>query len=72
MNCPHCGAEMKKGYLYNASQPVQWIPEGKKRPFWTHQLAADAIELGEGDWWDGYQADAYFCFPCKMVIIPME
>lgn len=37
MKCPICGKEMSEGYLYNGSQPLQWLPNGvmPARISWT-------------------------------------
>ena len=70
MKCPYCGKEMKKGYMTGGSQPVQWIPEGKKPSIWKGVAAKDGVELGYGDLWDGFKADAFYCQACKVVIVP--
>lgn len=74
MKCPYCGTEMQKGYLHDHSQPVQWIPEGKKPSAWKGVPAKEGITLGEGSlWdWDGYRADAFYCPTCKIVIASVK
>ena len=74
MKCKCCGSEMKKGYLQNSNQPVQWFPEGKKPSLRKGVAAADAIALGYGSLleWNGYRADAWLCETCQTVTIPLK
>ena len=72
MKCPKCQREMEKGYLHNAGQPVQWIPEDRTPSVWRAGVAADAIVFDGGSVFRGYRADAYYCPSCKMVIVPTE
>lgn len=68
MKCPYCNNEMKAGYLHDASQPVQWIPDGKKPSVWKSGLADGAVQLGDGSLWKNYRAAAFYCPKCKIVI----
>ena len=74
MKCRCCGKEMKKGYINNPRQPVQWIPEGKKPAFWNGQMAEDAIRLSA--WYlpsfNGYNANAWLCENCQTITIPLK
>lgn len=70
MKCPRCAREMRKGYLHNTNQPVQWIPEGSKPSIFKTGVADGAVVLGENSFWTGYRADAWYCPACKMIIIP--
>lgn len=72
MKCPKCEQEMRKGYLQNANQPVQWIPEGSKPSIWKTGIVDGAVVLGSDSFGKGYQADAHYCPTCKMVIIPVK
>lgn len=72
MNCPYCVKEMRKGFVRNADQPIQWIPESSKPSIWKTGIAEGAVVLGEESFWKGYCADAYYCPQCKFVIIPKE
>ena len=74
MKCNCCGTEMKKGYLHNGSQPVQWIPEDRKPALWKGLAAEGAIRLGSGSLfeWNGYRADAWLCENCQTVIVPLS
>lgn len=75
MKCPCCGKEMLSGYLYNGSQPLQWIPENKRPSMLSFSVAESAVSLRNrfspirvG----GYQAEAYHCPVCKLVLAPTE
>ena len=70
MKCPACQREMQKGYLHNAGQPVQWIPEDSKPSLWKTGVANGAVVLDNDFLWRGYRADAFYCPACKMVIAP--
>ena len=72
MKCPNCEREMRKGYLKNTDQPVQWIPENSKPSIWKTGVADGAVVLSEESFWKGYRADAYYCANCKMVIVPTK
>ena len=72
MKCPHCEREMKKGYLHNHSQPVQWIPEGGKPSIWKAVAAEGGVVFGEDSFWKGYRADAFYCPACKILIAPVK
>lgn len=73
MKCSCCGEVLVRGYFYNSTQPIQWIPQDKEPAFWKGGVAKDAIRLGNGSLldWDGYRADAYFCKRCQMIIVPL-
>jgi len=72
MKCPYCGNDMRKGYIHDASQPVQWIPDGVKSSFIRGGLAKGAIQLGEASFWSESKATAFYCPSCKVVIIPAK
>jgi len=69
MKCPCCEAEMKNGYFYDAVQPIQWIPEGKKPSAFRGGTAKEAVCMGTGSMWKGYRANAAYCQKCGMVIL---
>ena len=69
MKCPYCEGEMKLGYLSGGEQPVQWIPQGKKISIWRAGVADDAVVFGDGGFFKGYTADAYYCQGCRLVIM---
>ncbi len=75
MKCPYCGREMACGYLYNSSQPLQWIPRGKRPSMFSYSLAEAAIPLNnEFSFFKigGYHAEAFFCEACRIVIAKAE
>ncbi len=72
MKCPYCEREIRKGYLNNTDQPIQWIPEGAKPSIWKTGVAKAAVVLSEEPFWTGYRADAYYCPACKVVILPVK
>lgn len=63
---------MNKGSLHDGTNPVQWIPEGGKTPFWKYSLGKDAIQLGGGGAWKGYSVAAWRCPVCRVVMIPEQ
>lgn len=71
MICPYCKQEMLLGYIPNAQQPVQWLPEGKKPSPFSFSTSDDGIELKNSFKpfkLNGYVAEAYYCPNCKIVI----
>ncbi len=72
MNCPYCEIKMRRGYIHNPSQPVQWIPEGAKSSNWRGGLAKGAIQLGEDSFWFESKVTAFLCPSCNAVIIPAK
>ena len=72
MKCPKCEREMKKGYLHNGTQPIQWIPENRKPSIWRGGVAEGAAVCGEENFWKGYRAEAHYCSACKVVILPTK
>ncbi|MBQ7005176.1 MAG: MarR family transcriptional regulator [Clostridia bacterium] len=70
MKCPYCSKEMLSGYLYNGSQPLQWIPEGEKPLFFNFDVAHYAVELKNkfSFFKGGYRAETYYCDRCHVVI----
>jgi len=45
MNCPYCQNEMPLGYIPSWSQPVQWLPDGKRPSMFAFTLAKSGIPL---------------------------
>ncbi len=72
MKCPYCERTMKRGYMIDRSQPIQWIPEDSKPSIWKTGVAEGAVVLGDGGFWQTYKATAYYCPSCKMVIAPVS
>ena len=75
MKCPYCEREMQMGYIYNGSQPVQWIPEGKRPSMWNFSTTEEGICLNSKFIFtkgSGYKAEAYYCGRCKIVIAPTK
>ena len=75
MKCPYCSREMTSGYIYNANQPLQWIPEGKK-PSWLSYTATDyGVKLNNNFSMfkmGGYTAEAFYCDACHIVLAKTE
>lgn len=60
-------------WLFHAdSQPIQWIPEGRKPSVWKTGVAEGAVVLGSGSYWKTYRADAFYCPFCRFVITPVK
>ncbi len=75
MKCPCCNKEMQSGYIHNGSQPVQWIPDGKKPSMFSFSTTKEGIRLVnkfEPFKSNGYSAEAYFCSDCKIVVAPTD
>ena len=72
MICPYCQTEMILGYLTNGTQPVQWIPEGKKESLLSFSVADEGVALPSRFTMRGYRAKAYYCPNCKIVIAKTE
>ncbi len=75
MKCPYCQKEMRKGYIPNWAQPVQWIPEGDKPSIFSFSAAQRAILLINQFRplkAYGYKAKAYYCSKCKIIIAPTK
>ncbi len=72
MKCPKCDRVMGSGYVFNGIQPIQWIPENRKPSGWRGGVAEDAVALPGGSFWNGYRAEAFYCYSCKMVILPVQ
>ena len=69
MNCPYCSREMARGYLRDASQPIQWIPEGKRPSIWKFSSVEHGVTMsGEYEFGMGYTAEAHHCAGCGVVI----
>lgn len=66
---------MQPGYIPNWSQPVQWIPSGERPSLISFSLAKKAIPLinrFKPLKTYGYNAKAYYCSDCKLVIAPTK
>lgn len=75
MKCPYCGKEMIIGYIYNGSQPLQWLPNGvmPSRINWT--TSKNGINLKNKFKFfkeSGYKAEAFYCSECHIIIAPTE
>lgn len=75
MKCPYCGNEMSEGYIYNGSQPLQWLPNDvmPSRIKWTTK--DDGVNLKNTFKLfkeSGYKAEAFYCNKCHIVIAPTE
>lgn len=72
MKCPYCSREMEAGYIHNGNQPVQWIPNGKKPSIFKFSAADDGVKLSNKFSMGGYDAEAYYCDACHVVIAKAE
>ena len=72
MKCPCCEREMQKGYFRHVDQPVQWIPNGKKPSIFRFSAADDGVKLSNKFSMGGYDAEAYYCDACHVVIAKAE
>ncbi len=75
MNCPYCQKKMQLGYIPNWSQPLQWLPDGKRPSIFSFTAAKDAVPLRNQFRplkAHGYKAKAYYCIKCKIVIAPTQ
>ena len=72
MNCPYCAREMLPGCLHNGDQPVQWLPDGEKPSVFAFAAAEKGVSLLNRSTLRGYQAAAFYCEKCKIVIAPTD
>ena len=75
MTCPVCKNEMQEGYLYNGSQPVQWIPKTERPSPFSFSVAPRAVALHNSFRFfkrGGYSAPSFYCKYCRHVISPVE
>lgn len=73
MKCPICSKEMLHGYFNDDQSPIQWIPNGKKPPFFNYTTAKDGVRLyNKFSMLKGYTAEAYYCDNCHIVIANTE
>ena len=72
MMCPGCKRSMEAGYLQNPDQPVQWIPRSTRPSCFRGGVAEGAVELGDGGFFRGYRAEAWYCRSCGVVIVPVN
>lgn len=72
MNCPYCGREMLPGRLHNGKQPVQWLPDGERPSVFAFAAAKKGVSLRNSFGAGGYQAAAFYCEKCKIVIAPTD
>ena len=72
MKCPYCNKEMSVGYIHNGSQPVQWTPNGKKPSAFRFSATDGGIKLNNKLSFSGYNAEAFYCDACHIVIAKAE
>lgn len=75
MQCPFCGAEMKKGYVFTTKNSgLHWLPENSKTPGTLSRKAIDSrggetiipyIYLG----WKPPTAPSWICRSCRKAYI---
>ena len=75
MECPYCKKEMSEGYIHNGRQPIHWIPEDGKPSAFAFKTARGGVSLRHKPTTpaiNGYQAEAYYCADCRMVLAKTE
>ena len=72
MKCPYCNKEMSVGYIHNGNQPVQWIPNGKKPSIFRFLAADGGVKLSNEFSLNGYNAEAFYCDACHIVVAKTE
>ena len=75
MECPYCKKEMKPGYFHNGRQPLHWVPEDRKPSVLAFSIADGGVSLRHKPsnvFFHGYQAEAYYCAECRVVISKTE
>lgn len=66
MVCPYCDWEMEKGVI---------VCDGRRRPTWFSSQEDRAVELakfGVVSLLTTYKIEAFYCQPCKKIIIDTE
>ncbi|MBE6946138.1 MAG: hypothetical protein E7459_08640 [Ruminococcaceae bacterium] len=72
MICPNCKKTMDEGYFCNPAQPVQWIPKEASPSLFRTGVAKGAVKMGDGGYFRGYRAAAWYCRYCRLVITPAQ
>lgn len=70
--CPYCNLEMKNGYLYNYTNPNQWIPIDRKPPILRGSVTKGGVRTGNGNWFYGFDAKSFYCEKCKIILTPVD
>lgn len=67
MQCPYCGKEMVKGYIYGDRYRLKWLPEDKKllMGIWAN----GGVSLGTAGILGRPKVETYMCESCKKLII---
>jgi hypothetical protein len=60
------------GYIHNGNQPVQWIPNGKKPSTFRFSAADGGVKLSSQLSRNGYNAEAFYCDACHVVVAKTE
>ena len=72
MKCPYCNKEMSVGYIHNGNQPIQWIPNNKKPSAFRFSATDGGVKLNNKLSLGGYNAEAFYCDACHVVIAKTE
>ena len=69
MNCPYCGKEMEKGFIYSRD-PVRWYPEdADTNGLWPENEGT--VLLAKVSLMTPAKAESWYCPDCCMVITPV-
>ena len=66
---------MSLGYIYNGQQPIQWLPKGVMPARIKFTKRAEGVDLKNKFSFlkeSGYNAEAFYCNECCIVIAQTE
>ena len=75
MNCPYCGEEMFRGFIYrpvyssrgyNYAPSMQWYPEGENANKYVVDLTVDHHETAVD------HVETFYCYDCKKMVVDLE
>lgn len=70
--CPYCSKEMKRGSIPNGDVRPYWLPEEELGLSLRFLVPKGGIKLVLGDMGWQFNATAYYCPDCKIVIAETE
>jgi hypothetical protein len=72
MKCPKCEQEMLNGFIPVLKGRLYWLPEDENLPWYAAVHPKNGIILSSYTLMNFKKAGAYYCKPCKFVILPVK
>ncbi|MBU1142571.1 MAG: hypothetical protein KKH92_02890 [Firmicutes bacterium] len=72
MKCPKCKQEMLNGFIPVLRGSLYWLSEDQKLPWIVVKHPKNGVVLSDYTITTPRKADAYYCKPCKIVILPVK